>query len=161
MPARPCLALLPAGALALAALLPAGAVDAQQIVLNNTRGLDFGRFVAGSGGTITISTMGLRSRTGGVVLLNSHATSQASFLVGKSSSGGAGQAVIISLPSNGSTRLSSGANSMAVDNFVHTPALASVPDGGVVLSIGATLSVAPNQPAGNYAGTFPLIVNFQ
>ncbi|SFD77608.1 DUF4402 domain-containing protein [Massilia yuzhufengensis] len=159
---RPCPAFLPASALTLAALLPLAAAHAQQIVLNNTRSLDFGSFVAASGGSITISPTGMRTRTGGVVLLNSQMAGQAGFLVARSGSEGGDMAVIISLPANGSTRLSSGANSMAVDNFVHTPStLASVPAGGVALSVGATLSVAPNQPAGNYTGTFPLIVNFQ
>ena len=34
-------------------------------------------------------------------------------------------------------------------------------EGGTTLSIGATLTVAPNQPAGTYSGSFPLTVNFQ
>ena len=155
----------PAGARALAALATLSAISvahAQQVVLSNTRGLDFGRFVAGSGGTITISPTGVRSRTGGVVLLNSPSVGQASFSVGKSSNGGASKAVIISAPANGSIRLNSGGNSMAVSSFVNTPAsIASVPNGGTTLSLGATLTVAPNQPPGNYSGTFPLTVNFQ
>jgi len=154
----------PAGARALAALATLSAISvahAQQVVLSNTRGLDFGRFVAGTGGTITVSPTGVRSRSGGVVLLNSPTVGSASFNVGKSSNG-AGKAVIISVPANGSTRLNSGGNSMAVNTFVNNPAsIASVPNGGTPLSVGATLSVAPNQPAGNYTGSFSLTVNFQ
>lgn len=165
MTARRCPSLLPAGARALAALAALSAIsvaNAQQIVLSNTRSLDFGRFVAGSGGTITISPTGVRSRTGGVVLLNSPSAGQASFNVGKSSNGGNNKAVIISAPANGSIRLSSGANSMAVNTFVNNPgSIASVPNGGAALGVGATLTVAPNQPAGSYTGTFPLTVNFQ
>lgn len=153
---------LPASAIVLAALLAHGTGHAQQIVLSNTRGLDFGRFVANTGGTIVISPTGVRSRSGGVVLLNSPTIGQASFNVGKSSNGGNNKAVIISLPANGSTRLSSGANSMAVGDFVNAPAsILSVPNGGTTLAVGATLSVAPNQPPGNYSGTFSLTVNFQ
>jgi hypothetical protein len=147
---------------ALAALSTLAGAHAQQIVLSNTRSLDFGRFVAGGGGTITVSPQGLRSRTGAVVLLNSPTVGQANFTVGKSSNGGNNKAVIISVPTNGSVRLSSGANSMAVDSFVNNPAsIASVPNGGTTLSVGATLTVAPNQPAGNYSASFPLTVNFQ
>lgn len=141
---------------------PAREAGAQQVVLSNNRGLDFGRFVAGSGGTVVLSPNGARSRTGGVVLLNSPGAGQAVYNVGKSSNGNGGKAVIVSLPSNGSTRLTSGSNSMAVGNFVNAPAsLLSVPAGGTTLSVGATLTVAPNQPPGTYTGTFPLIVNFQ
>jgi hypothetical protein len=150
--------------LALAFVLVLAARDtlAQQVVLNNIRGLDFGRFVAGSGGTVVLSPAGLRSRTGGVVLLNSPSTGQAAFNVGRTSSDDENRAVIITLPDNGATRLTSGADSMAVGDFVNTPtALLSIPDGGTTLSVGATLTVAPNQAPGNYSGTFSLIVNYQ
>ncbi|MFC0254435.1 DUF4402 domain-containing protein [Massilia consociata] len=152
-----------AGTLVLATLsLLAHEAHAQQITLSSTRSLNFGRFVAGTGGTIVISPAGVRSRTGGVVLLNSPTVGQAMFNVGKSSNGGNNKAVIISLPANGSTRLSSGANSMAVNAYTNSPsALVSVPNGGTSLAVGATLVVAPNQPPGNYTGTFPLTVNFQ
>lgn len=157
-------ALLAAGTVVLAALGLScqRAAQAQQIVLSTARGLDFGRFVAATGGTVVLSPTGVRSRTGGVVLLNSPSVGQASFNVGRSSNGGAGKGVIISLPANGSVRLSSGANSMALNSFVSNPAtLVSVPNGGTTLAVGATLSVAPNQPPGNYTGSFPITVNFQ
>ena len=154
-----------AGIVSLSALLsPAGReACAQQINLNNTRSLDFGRFVAGSGGTVVISPTGARSRTGGVILLNSPTVGQATFSVSKSANGGGNKAVIISLPANGSTRLSSGTtNSMAVNAFVNSPAtLTTVTTTGTTLSIGATLTVGANQAPGAYSGSFPLTVNFQ
>lgn len=157
---------LPAGAIALAVFLSAAWHEAhaqqQVVVLTNTRGLDFGRFVANSGGTVVIGATGVRSRTGGVVLLNSPSAGQATFTVGKSSNGGGNRAVSITLPANGSTRLSSGPNSMAVNTFVNNPAnITSVPNAGTSLSVGATLVVAPNQPPGTYSGSFSLTVNFQ
>jgi hypothetical protein len=162
---RRSLFLLIAGIASLSALLsPAGReACAQQINLSNTRGLDFGRFVAGSGGTVVVSPAGVRSRTGGVILLTSPSAGQATFLVSKSANGGGNKAVIISLPSNGSTRLSSGAsNSMAVNAFVNSPAtITTVTTAGTTLSIGATLTVGANQAPGAYSGSFPLIVNFQ
>lgn len=148
--------------LLLISFLAAPGASAQQVVLGNTRGLDFGRFVAGSGGTIVLSPGGVRSRTGGVVLLNSPSAGQANFTVGKSSNGGGNKSAIISLPGNGEVRLSSGSNSMAVGGFSSSPStLATVPTGGTPLAVGATLTVAPNQAPGNYSGSFSLIVNFQ
>jgi hypothetical protein len=165
MPVRHYRFLRPAGMKVLAALAglsTMAGVHAQQIVLTNTRGLDFGRFVAGTGGTITVSPTGVRSRTGGIVLLNSPSVGQAGFTVGRSSNGGNNKAVSISVPANGSIRLSSGTNSMAVNSFVHNPTtIFTVPTGGTPLSIGATLNVAPNQPPGTYSGSFPVTVNFQ
>jgi hypothetical protein len=153
-----------AGIASLSALLmPAGReACAQQINLSNTRGLDFGRFVAASGGTVIVSPTGGRTRTGGVILLNSPTANPATFIVSKSSNGGTNKAIIISLPANGSTRLTSGSNSMAVDAFVSSPAtLTTVTTTGTTLSVGATLTVAGNQAPGTYSGSFPVTVNFQ
>ena len=84
------------------------------------------------------------------------------FNISRSNGGASNKAVIISLPANGSIRLNSGANSMAVNGFVSNPAsLSSLPTGGATLSVGASLVVAPNQPPGNYSGSFPVTVNFE
>ncbi|MFC5511756.1 DUF4402 domain-containing protein [Massilia jejuensis] len=142
----------------------APAAFAQQVVLSNIRSLDFGRFVAGSGGTVVVSPSGLRARTGGLVLLNSPDAGQAGFNIGKfgnGASGGEGKAVIVSLPADGAIRLVSGASSMAIDDFNTPDTLLPLLAGGTTLSVGATLTVAPNQAPGAYSGTFPLIVNFQ
>jgi hypothetical protein len=152
------------GGLAMAAFLlcAAHAAMAQQIVLTNSRALDFGRFVAATGGTITVSPTGARTRTGGVVLLNSPSAGAAVFSVGKSNGGATNKAVAITLPANGSVRLTSGANGMALSAFVTSPAtILTVPNGGMTLSVGATMTVSPNQPRGSYSGSIPLIVNFQ
>lgn len=163
MPVRRYRFILLAG-IATLALLAAGArpAHAQQVTLSNARGLDFGRFIAGSGGTVVIGPGGARSVTGGVLPLNSSSAGQAVFNVGRTGNGGGNRAVIISLPANGATRLTSGANSMAVNAFVSSPAtLQAIPSGGTTLSLGATLVVAPNQAPGNYSGTFSLTVNYQ
>jgi hypothetical protein len=154
-----------AGIASLSALLMPGGREAcaQQINLSNTRGLDFGRFVAASGGTVIVSpTGGGPTRTGGVILLNSPTASPATFTVSKSGNGGGNKAIIISLPANGSTQLTSGSSSMAVNAFTNSPAtLTVVTSTGTTLSVGATLTVAANQPPGSYSGSFPLIVNYQ
>lgn len=139
----------------------APAAFAQQVVLSNIRSLDFGRFVAGSGGTVVVSPSGLRARTGGLVLLNSPDAGQAGFNIGKFGNGASGKAVIVSLPADGAIRLVSGASSMAIDDFNTPDTLLPLLAGGTTLSVGATLTVAPNQAPGAYSGTFPLIVNFQ
>ena len=138
---------------------PARHALAQQLSLSNTRGLDFGRFVAGTGGTVILAANGARSRTGAVVLLNSPTVGQASFNAIRAS--GNKSAVIISLPTNGSIRLNSGTNSMAVNNFVSTPASTGSVQTPMTLSVGATLVVAANQAPGTYSGTFNVTVNYQ
>jgi len=140
-------------------LVPASDALAQQIGLSNTRGLDFGRFVAGAGGTVILTPAGLRSRTGGVVLLNSPTVGQARFNASRIN--GNKTAVIISLPPNGNIRLLSGTNSMAVNTFVSSPASTMSIQTPMTLSVGATLTVAPNQAPGNYTGTFSVTVNYQ
>jgi hypothetical protein len=149
--------------LAFALVLASSPASAQQVLLSNTRSLDFGRFVAGSGGTIILSPSGLRSRTGGVVLLNSPNAGQAAFSASRSTLDPAtsATAVIISVPANGATHLSSGADSMAVGDFVTPDAQLAVGNGGATLAVGATLVVAPNQPPGHYSGSFSIIVNHQ
>jgi hypothetical protein len=83
-----------AGGLAMAAclLLAAHGASAQQISLSSTRALDFGRFVARTGGTITVSATGARSSTGAVLLLNSPSAGPAAFNVRKSSGGSTSKA---------------------------------------------------------------------
>lgn len=118
--------------------------------------LTFGSFAAGSGGTVTISAAGARSAGGGVVLVSSGPGAVAQFTV----SGDANAGYAITLPANGEVSLTSGANSMAVNNFVSNPASTGQIGGGgsQTLMIGATLSVGNSQPPGNYSGTFNVTV---
>lgn len=167
MPGRRYRFILLAG-IATLALLAAGARPAfaqkqtDQAVLTKARDLHFGSFVASTGGTITITPAGLRSRTGGVVLLNSPQAGQAIFNVGRTANGTNKNGAIISLPLNGTVRLFSGANSMAVNSFVSSPSgTIVIPAGGTTLPVGATLTVAPSQAPGTYTGTFPVTVNYQ
>jgi len=137
------------------------AASAQQVTLSATRNLDFGRFVAGSGGAIAVSAAGVRTKTGGVILLNSPSAGQAQFTVGSNGKAG-NKSIVITLPANGTIRLSNGTANMAVNAFVDSPAtLLSIPAGGTTLSVGATLTVAANQAPGTYSGSFPLIINYQ
>lgn len=131
------------------------------LTLSNTRSLDFGRFVAGSGGTITIGPSGARSRTGGVVLLSSPSAGNAAFTVSRTGKP-VDKSVILSFPVNGSVTLSNGAQTMTVQNFVNGSGNLLPPGlGNSPLAIGASLNVAPNQARGQYSGSFNLTVNYQ
>lgn len=155
----------PAAFALLLALLPAArqACAATVIVLTNTRGMSFGKFAAGAGGTITLNAAtGARTKTGSVILLPSPTAAQATYNVSKSKNGTVNMTVVITLPANNTFQIASGANRMYVNNFVSSPAtIPSVPNGGLVLSVGATLVVNANQPAGNYSGSYPITVNYQ
>jgi len=159
--------ILIAGSAALSALLLSAGreVCAQQVgTLTTTGNLDFGRFVAGAGGTVIMSPAGGKpTATGGVIVLNSPSAAAATFSVGKSGSGKPLKTVIFSLPSNTDVRLTSNGNSMAVTNFVSAPAagVSNSASTTSTVSVGATLNVGANQPAGAYSGSFTVIANFQ
>ena len=133
-----------------------------QINVSNTRPLTFGKFVAGSGGTITVDPAGTRSRSGGVYLLASGPGSSATFNASDSNPANANLSYIITLPDNNSVLLSNGSNTMAANNFVSNPSgTGMLTSGSQVISIGATLTVSPNQPPGNYSGNLSITVNYQ
>jgi hypothetical protein len=95
------------------------------------------------------------------VLLVSNA-SPASFTIGSSHPGNDNRIYVLTLPPNGSVSLVSGANRMAVNNFVSDfPASSPVPTGSQTVRVGAALQVAPNQAPGNYTGSFPVILEYQ
>ena len=135
---------------------------AAQLSLVNTRSLNFGRFVASSGGSITVSPIGARSRSGGVILMNSAGAGSAGFSLSTLNGSGATKSVIVSLPGDGVVVLTNGQFTMPVRNFVSgSGTVLSLPPLGAVIDVGATLTVAPNQPAGSYSGSFQLTVNYQ
>lgn len=123
-----------------------------------TQALTFGSFAAGTGGTVTVSAAGGRSRGGGVILVPSGGGSAALFSV----SGDPSATYAISLPGNGVVSLTSGPNSMAVNNFTSNPALAGQLSigGAQTVMVGATLSVGGQQASASYSGTFDVTVNY-
>lgn len=133
-----------------------------QITISNTSGLTFGKFAAGSGGTILIDANGARTRSGGVVLLSSGAGAAATFNINDPDSGNLNKTYIITLPANNTVALADGSNSMAVNDFMSNPSDSGImTTGAQTLTVGATLSVGANQPVGNYSGSFSVIVNYQ
>lgn len=164
--------LLPIAAMALILppLEPTGAaVPAQpasgpvaQLSITNTRSLNFGPFIAGSGGTLTVAPSGARSRSGGVVLMSSAGAGSAGFNLATLNGSGESTSVIVSLPANGEVFLVNGPYSMPVVNFVSgSGSLVTLTPSGLALDVGATLSVGPDQPGGNYSGSFQVTVNYQ
>lgn len=136
-----------------------------KLVISKTADMSFGRFAAAAGGTIVLAPSGARSSTGSVVLLNSPLTppsSAAVFTVSDNAQGQTRRMLIITLPAAGQHALSDGTTSMPLSNFTSNLASGMTMGGAPhTLQVGATLSVAPNQPPGNYAGTVSIIVEYQ
>lgn len=141
----------------LSGLLAAGPAMAAKNI-TPTGNMTFGRFAAGSGGSISVSSAGARARTGGVVLLSSPSASAASFAIAGTSDN---RVYILSMPPDGSVTMTSGGNRMAVNQFVSSVAAGPLPSGNQTVTVGATLQVAPNQRPGNYSGTFHVTLEFQ
>jgi hypothetical protein len=132
---------------------------AAAIAIGNTRSLSFGSFVAGSGGSVTMSPSGARSAAGGVTLVPSGAGTAAQFSI----TGDPGMTYSISLPLDGEAELSNGAGqSMPLRAFTSDPSGTGVLDGGgsQTVSVGATLDVGASQATGAYSGAFSVTVNY-
>jgi hypothetical protein len=138
------------------------------IGISSTRALSFGRIVStGTAGTVLINTSGARTTGGGggALLVAGATPSSARFNI-------TGQASSNYSITYDNTVLTSGLNNMtltaAVSDFTGGGgALGTVSDGQLSadlglqsLYIGGTLSVAINQPAGEYAGTITATVNY-
>ncbi len=148
------------GRAAWCALLAAPAVHGANVDVVNTGGLVFGRFVAASGGTLTVAPSGARSAGGGVLLLASSAGA-ARFAITINGSGNK-KMTIITLPPDGAVQMRSGSATIPVVQFSSN----APPDGMLngplpVLNVGATLQLAPNQAPGNYSGAFQVTVEYQ
>jgi len=136
-------------------------------ITNNTTGLAFGSMAAGTGGTVTVSPAGVRTKTGGVVLVSSGAGSADSFTVHGFTlplNSNHTHTYSITLPANGTVTLSSGGNNMAVNNFLSSPpagtSTGTLATGTVdqILNVGATLTVGASQAPGTYSGTYTVTV---
>lgn len=132
---------------------------ALEIAIQNTQGLAFGSFVAGSGGTITVSTSGGRSASGGVFLIPSSTSSAAQFTV----TGDANATYTIQLPGNDFVKLTGPGSDMVINDFTSSPSGAAgqlSAGGSQTLLVGGRLNVASGQSPGNYSGSFTVIVDY-
>ncbi len=138
------------------------AISASKNTNTDTNGdLAFGVIVPGeSSGTVTISpSTSNRTRNGGVVLVAS-TSGAASFNI----SGAANAVYTVTLPDTDTINISSGSNIMKVQSFTVYPPSGSAKlgaDGLAIFTVGGTLQIEPNQPPGNYTGTFQVTVSYQ
>ncbi|MDQ2736172.1 MAG: DUF4402 domain-containing protein [Pseudomonadota bacterium] len=126
--------------------------------ISTVSAMSFGNFIAGSGGTITVSPGGARSQSGGVVLVGQGSTySAASFRV----SGTSNATYTITLPVDHTVMLADGGNTMGLNGFISIPPTGTLSGSGLqTILVGATLAVGNAQAPGNYTGTFSVTVNY-
>ena len=130
--------------------------------------LDFGRIIpSATAGTVTISTTDVRTATNGIALVGTDY--QAARFAGM---GTQNQRVRIRITPTTITLTGPGP-SMTVDNFVIGPAptlqqvggspnYRILPANGIFwFTVGGTLNVGANQPAGFYSGTFTATLDYQ
>lgn len=151
------LALSSSSALAVSTSANATATVMQSIAITKNADLAFGAFSPSTGGTVVMSTGSARSATGAVVLSSSATGNRAQFTV----TGTSGATYAITLPSNGTVTIASGANTMAVNNFTSNPSGTGTLTGGTeVVYVGGTLTVGNAQASGSYTGTFNVAVEY-
>lgn len=131
------------------------------ISITKTTDINFGNISvqASTGGTVILSTAGVRSTTGGVTLPATSGTiTAASFIVG----GEGSYTYTITLPTVPHT-ITNGANSMTVTAFLSNPSgTGTLSSGSQTLTVGGTLHVAAAQANGLYASEtgFNVTVNY-
>lgn len=130
------------------------------IAIANNVGLNFGKFAAGTGGTVVMSaaSASTRSATGGVVLLTGTAGTAAKFTV----TGDSGATYAVTLPAGTATLTRTGfTETMTAGTWTKSLAGAGTLTGGTeIFYVGATLTVASAQVTGAYAGTFSVSVEY-
>lgn len=107
-----------------------------------------------TGGTVTLTTSGTASSTGGLVLSANKSQGKITIVADPNTT------LTISI-ANGS--LTGPGTAMAVNNFTTDPAIPTVPTGttgSITLNVGADLVVGANQKEGAYAGTYDVTINY-
>ena len=120
--------------------------------------LRFGKFSAGTGGTVVMTTAGSRSKTGAVMLSALDAGGAASFAV----TGDSTATYAITLPGSAATITRTGfTETMSVGTFVSNPSgTGTLTAGAQTLLVGGTLTVGSAQVAGAYSGSFSVTVDY-
>ena len=125
------------------------------LTVTNTQGLDFGQVAVNGAGTVRVTGAGLVTCSASLVCTGTRQT--ANFNV----TGTSGVALNTSV-TTASVTLSSGANTMTLNNFdIYYPNGNSLVAGASTFSVGGTLNVGASQAAGLYAGTFTVSVEYQ
>ena len=115
--------------------------------------LAFGSFLAGAGGTVVVTSAGAGSVTGEVEFVSGSTNSADSFTV----SGDARRSFSIS--ATGST-VSNGTATMAFTTSVSAASDTLDTNGDGSFTVGGTLTVAADQAAGDYTGTYDATVAY-
>lgn len=132
------------------------------LVMTPVQALQFGALAAPAAGTVTVDTAGVRSATGGVVLIPSSTVTAAQISMSTTPYTCDGRAMaVVSVTSPATLTHTSLGATMTVDNFVTNPAAGGAFDSTVPMAIGATLNVGASQAPGSYTGSFLITVTFQ
>lgn len=132
------------------------------LVITPTQSLQFGSMAAPAAGTVTVDTTGVRTSTGGVVLITGSTVSAANFSMSTTPYNCTGRAlVVVTVTSPATLTHATLGTTMIVNNFVTNPAAGGAFDPTVPLAVGATLNVGAAQAPGTYTGTFIVTVTFQ
>lgn len=119
------------------------------IAISKTIDMNFGNIAVNDNpGTVVLAPAGTRTATGGITLPATAGTvTAASFTV----TGVTGYTYSITLPSTATT-ISDGTNTMTVDTWTSNPTSpGTLTTGTATLTVGATLHVSGDQPAGVYS----------
>ena len=135
----------------------ASATIIQPIGITTTNNMQFANIDARNGGAVILTPDNTRITNGDIELAEGGTVSAASFEV----TGQTGFAFGISLP-HGSHRLSSGSESMLLQDFTTNYDGSSIAGDGKTIKVGASLIVNPNQQPGNYKtnGDLQVTVNY-
>jgi spore coat protein U-like protein len=125
--------------------------------------LVFGSFAPGAGGSVTVSTSGVRAATGAILMTGATPSAARFNITGEAST-------TYSITHSGSATLTSGANSMALAKFSDlsagnatsgNPATGTLDGAGAQsLYVGGTLTVGAAQAPGVYTGTVIATVEY-
>jgi hypothetical protein len=135
------------------------------IGVTKTADLSFGTFATGTGGSITISTSGVRTVSGVVPSSDGSAMSAATFVI----SGDKGATFSISHGGTSALARTSGSETMVLTKFsdltagnttTGTVASGTLTTGTQSIHIGGTLNVAANQAPGAYTGQLTVTVEY-
>ena len=135
----------------------ASATIIQPIGITTTNNMQFANIDARNGGAVILTPENTRITNGDIELAEGGTVSAATFEV----TGQTGFAFGISLP-QGSHRLSSGSESMVLQDFTTNYDGSSIAGNGKTIKVGASLIVNPNQQPGDYKtnGDLQVTVNY-
>jgi hypothetical protein len=143
----------------------ASATVMEPIAVNKAADLSFGRFGIGAGGTITISTSGVRTTSGVVPSPDAGAMTAAKFVV----TGTSDATYSITYGGTDSLSRASGSETMMLTKFSDLTAANSTAGNATIgtltvgtqsIYVGGTLAVAANQAPGNYTGLVSVNVEY-